>query len=106
MLVELGFSPAYAAKVVPMKGFGCKECNNSGEKGRTAIHEVLVATEEVKHAIARKVAPMELKKVCMQSGMRTLRQAALIKLARGLISVKEVVSMTVSDAEGHSESME
>jgi type IV pilus assembly protein PilB len=101
MLVELGFHPAFAAKVVPMKGVGCKECNNSGEKGRTAIHEVLAMTEEVRHAIARQVAPMELKKVCMASGMRTLRQAALMKMARGLISAKEVVSMTTSDADGH-----
>jgi type IV pilus assembly protein PilB len=102
MLVELGFHPAFAAKVVPMKGTGCKECNNTGEKGRTAIHEVLVVTEDVRHAIARQVPPMELKKVCMASGMRTLRQAALMKMARGMISVKEVVAMTTSDADGHS----
>ena len=100
ILVELGFSSHYAQKITAMKGHGCAACNNTGEKGRTAIHEVLVLTDDVRHAIARKVAPMELKRVAMLSGMRTLRQAALMKLARGQISVKEVVSMTISDADG------
>ncbi len=100
ILVELGFSLAYANKVAPMKGQGCAACNNTGEKGRTAIHEVLVMTEDVRQAIAKRAPPMELKRACMHSGMRTLRQAALLKLARGQISVKEVVSMTMPDSDG------
>jgi type IV pilus assembly protein PilB len=101
ILVELGFSNHYAQKITAMKGKGCTACNNTGEKGRTAIHEVLVLTDDVRHAIAKKVPPMELKRVCMRSGMRTLRQAALMKLARGQISVKEVVSMTIADGDDH-----
>ena len=97
VLIDLGFHPAYAEKVVPLKGQGCVVCGKSGEKGRTAIHEVLVMTENVKAAVAHKLSPMELKKVCMKSGMRTLRQAALLKLAQGLISAKEVVAMTMPD---------
>lgn len=96
-LIDLGFHPAFASKVVAKKGRGCSACNNSGEKGRTAIHEVLVITDEVKHAIASKLPPMDLKRVCMASGMRTLRQAALLKLAAGMISVKEVLAMTMAD---------
>jgi type IV pilus assembly protein PilB len=97
VLIDIGFHPAYASKVVAMKGKGCATCNNTGEKGRTAIHEVLVMTEEVKQAVAQKFAPMELKQVCMKSGMKTLRQSALLKLARGILSVKEVISMTMPD---------
>lgn len=97
VLMELGFSQDFAAKVVPMKGQGCVTCNKSGEKGRTAIHEVLVMTEDVKAAVAAKLPPMELKVICMNSGMRSLRQAALIKMARGIISAKEVVAMTMPD---------
>jgi type IV pilus assembly protein PilB len=97
VLIDLGFSPDYASQIVPMKGKGCPACNNSGEKGRTAIHEVLVMTDGVKNAVANKLPPMELKSVCMASGMRTLRQAALMKMAQGIISAKEVVSMTMPD---------
>jgi type IV pilus assembly protein PilB len=97
VLMELGFSQDFAAKVVPMTGLGCVACNKSGEKGRTAIHEVLVMTEDVKAAVAAKLPPMELKVICMNSGMRSLRQAALIKMARGIISAKEVVAMTMPD---------
>jgi type IV pilus assembly protein PilB len=97
VLMELGFSQDFAAKVVPMTGLGCVTCNKTGEKGRTAIHEVLVMTEDVKAAVAAKLPPMELKVICMNSGMRSLRQAALIKMARGIISAKEVVAMTMPD---------
>jgi type IV pilus assembly protein PilB len=97
VLIDLGFHPEYAAQVIPLKGKGCPSCNNSGEKGRTAIHEVLVLTDEVKNAIAKRLPPMQLKTVCMASGMRTLRQAALMKMAKGMISAKEVVSMTMPD---------
>lgn len=106
VLIDLGFSPDYAQQVVPMKGKGCLACNNSGEKGRIAIHEVLVLTDEVKNAVARRLDPMELKAVCMTSGMRTLRQAALMKMARGIVSAKEVVSMTIPDDERPSSSDE
>jgi type IV pilus assembly protein PilB len=106
VLIDLGFHPAFASKVVAKKGKGCSACNNSGEKGRTAIHEVLVITEEVKRAIASKCPPMELKTVCMASGMRTLRQAALLKLAAGMISVKEVLAMTMADDDNDRSSQE
>jgi len=97
ILIDMGFHPAYASKVVAMKGKGCATCNNTGEKGRTAIHEVLVMTEDVKQAVAKKFAPMELKQVCMKSGMRSLRQSALLKVAQGVISVTEVLAMTMPD---------
>jgi type IV pilus assembly protein PilB len=97
ILIDLGFHPAFAHKVIAKKGQGCPACSNSGEKGRTAIHEVLVMTESVKQAVASKLPPMDLKRVCMASGMRTLRQSALLKLAAGMISVKEVLAMTMAD---------
>jgi type IV pilus assembly protein PilB len=106
VLIDLGIHPAFASKIVAKKGTGCSACNNSGEKGRTAIHEVLVITEDVKHAIAAKYAPMDLKRVCMASGMRTLRQAALLKLVAGMISVKEVLAMTMADDDNDRSSQE
>jgi type IV pilus assembly protein PilB len=106
ILVDLGFHPAYASKVIAKRGKGCNACNGSGEKGRTAIHEVLVLTDDVKQSIAAKAPPMELKKVCMASGMRTLRQAGLLKLAAGLISAKEVLAMTMADDDNDHASLE
>ena len=80
-----------------MKGKGCPTCNNSGEKGRIAIHEVLVMGQEVRQAVSDKVPPMELKQVCMRAGMRTLRQAALYKMSTGLVSLREAVNGTLAD---------
>jgi type IV pilus assembly protein PilB len=98
VLVDLGFTPGFAAKAKPMKGKGCATCGNSGEKGRIAIHEVLVMSETVRQAVADRVPPMEFKQVCMRSGMRTLRQAALFKMSQGLVSLKEAVAGTMADA--------
>lgn len=96
-LIELGFTPGFAAKARPMKGTGCATCNNSGEKGRIAIHEVLVMGPEVRQAVADKVPPMELKLICMRAGMRTLRQAALYKMSQGIVSLQEAVGATLAD---------
>ncbi len=97
MLMDLGFTASGAQKATPMKGKGCPTCNNSGEKGRIAIHEVLVMGQEVRQAVSDKVPPMELKQVCMRAGMRTLRQAALYKMSTGLVSLREAVNGTLAD---------
>jgi len=79
------------------KGEGCEECNGGGLRGRMAIFEVLRMTANVKEAIFRSASPLEIKRKAMDDGMRTLRQAALLKLRAGLTTVEEVLNTTVAD---------
>lgn len=77
---------------------GCGQCSQTGLKGRLAIFEVLRFTREVKEGIFEGVSPLELKTRAIRSGgLRSLRQAALIKLKMGLTSVQEVINSSVED---------
>ena len=102
MLVKAGISPQFASRIKPMKGAGCGVCGNTGNKGRVAVHEVLKVNDPIREAIMRGAASMELKRVAMASGMRTLRQAALMKMAAGAISFSEAVQNTAPDDDGES----
>ena len=98
-LISLGIRKDYANKVKIYKGQGCKQCNGAGNKGRVAIHEVLRMTSQLYDAIVRSVPAAELKRVGIKTGMRTLRQAALIKMVNGMVSAAEVSKVTSSDAD-------
>ena len=49
------------------------------------------------NAIIDNKPALEIKLIAMATGMRTMRQAALVKLTQGLVSAEEVTSGTVSD---------
>ena len=96
-LIDLGINSKYAQSMVVYRGKGCSSCNKTGYKGRTAIHEVMVINDKIRDGIMRGLSSMDLKKIALETGMRTLRQNALNKLARGETDVGEVVANTSSD---------
>ena len=100
VLVELGIHPQYADRVKAYKGAGCPACGGSGNKGRIAVHEVLKMNDPVREAIIANLPAMKIKRVAMQTGMRSLRQSALNKLAKGICNAAEVVKTTASDSDG------
>jgi type II secretory ATPase GspE/PulE/Tfp pilus assembly ATPase PilB-like protein len=65
------------------KKSGCEKCDNTGYKGRTGVHELLVMTPELRALIFSKSAISEIKKQAMQDGMRTLVQDAILKVLKG-----------------------
>jgi type IV pilus assembly protein PilB len=76
---------------------GCPTCVNTGYKGRTAVHEVVGINAAVRKAIFDKKNLKELKTVCMENGMQTMRQVALNDWKRGLTSLHEVLNETAAD---------
>jgi type IV pilus assembly protein PilB len=99
VLVQLGIHPSYADKVKAYKGAGCGTCNGTGCKGRIAVHEVLKLSDPVRDGIIQGLPAMHLKRIAMTNGMRSLRQSALTKLAKGLVSAAEVTSGTIPDSD-------
>lgn len=96
-IVELGIHPAHADKIKPMRGKGCSACGQTGQKGRTAVHEVLILSDQIKRGILTGMSAMDLKKLAMAAGMRSLRQSALAKMAAGLVDAREVIKSTSPD---------
>lgn len=79
------------------RGEGCEICGGTGLKGRVAIFEMMKMTTAVKESIYKGASPLEVKRCAIRDGMRTLRQAALLKLRAGQTIVEEVLNTTVGD---------
>ena len=76
------------------EGKGCKICDGSGYKGRTAIFELLPITKELRRLIAINAPENEIREVADKAGFTTLRMAAIDKLKAGITTVSEVLSVT------------
>lgn len=76
---------------------GCASCLETGYAGRTAVHEILLITDEIRGLITQSVDAMTLKKAAMKSGMLTLREIGIGLILEGLTTVDEVLSITQED---------
>ena len=94
-LVEAGFTPDEAKKVVPRKGAGCEKCNNTGYKGRVGLYEVMEISEELRELILVGASGLELRRKAVDEGMITLRRSGLQKVIEGVTTIEEVARETV-----------
>ena len=76
---------------------GCKECNFTGYKGRTAIYEILEVNDDIRSLIMTRASSQEIKLKAVKFGMSTLRVEAIRKFASGLTSIAEVVRVSEED---------
>jgi len=96
-LIQSGMDKELAETAVCLKGQGCEECNHTGYKGRIALYEVMTFGEAVKSAALSGANTMELKKIAIENGMKSLRQSGLTKLLDGITSFQEVLRVTARD---------
>jgi len=79
------------------RGRGCAKCKNSGYKGRLATIEAMPCYPEVQDLIMQQGSGNIIKRTAMACGMRSLRQNALSKAARGLTTIDQVLEHTIAD---------
>ncbi len=77
---------------------GCDKCV-SGYKGRIAIHEVLVITQEIRDAIANGISKEELRKLVYKGDTTTLLQDGLQKVLQGITTIEEILRLVELDDE-------
>ena len=89
-----GMDPAEWASVPFYEGEGCIECSGTGFRGRTAIHELLELTDNVREMILAKRPSSEIRRAAREEGMHFLRESALDRVKRGLTTLKEINKVT------------
>lgn len=77
------------------KGEGCDRCNRSGYKGRVGIYELLPMNDDLRRAVASGAKTDALRDLAISSGMKTLKQYAMLLMADGLTTVEEVLTNLV-----------
>ena len=89
-----GFSKAEIPTLKIMGPVGCPHCNGTGYKGRVGLYELMEVGDEVSKAINAAVPEDQLRKLAIQEGMTTLRDAGLEKVRQGMTSLEEVLKKT------------
>ena len=79
-----------------MKGKGCDACGGLGYKGRAGLYEVMNLTPTLRRMILRGDASTELRDAAVAEGMLTLRMDGMVKIAKGVTTLEEVVKETAS----------
>ena len=77
------------------RGRGCEACNHTGFKGRVALHELLVGSEEIKNLIQGRARSAEILSVAMRDGMVTLLQNGIQKVLKGLTTYRQVRAVAI-----------
>src|SRR5215510_1590883 len=95
-LVPLGHVHQGVGKVTFYKGRGCQTCSFTGMKGRVAIYEVMPITEELRDLILKDASTAEIREIAQRAGMRSLRQAGLMKVIEGTTTIEEVLRVTLA----------
>ena len=71
--------------------------HNTGYKGRTAIHEILEVSTDVRQLIYDNASQLEMKKLAIKNGMTPLRDAGLEKIKKGVTTIDEILRATVEE---------
>ncbi|MFT5232476.1 MAG: type IV pilus assembly protein PilB [Candidatus Krumholzibacteriia bacterium] len=89
-LIDLGLKPGTAV----YHGKGCDKCNGSGYSGRQGLYEVMPITPELRELILDRASTTEIRHMAVKQGMLTLRNDGLIKVAKGVTTLEEVLRET------------
>jgi type IV pilus assembly protein PilB len=96
MFEDLQIDPRSFDGVPLYKGRGCERCKNSGYAGRAAIIEVMTVSDEIRKLVIERSSAMEIGKMAINQGMKTLRDAALAKAREGITTLEQVLVTTAA----------
>jgi len=75
------------------RAVGCSACGQSGYKGRLGLHELLVTTDPLKHAVQKKGLVEEIRALAREGGMITLLEDGIQKVLAGQTDLKQVLAV-------------
>jgi type IV pilus assembly protein PilB len=77
------------------RAVGCSACAKTGYKGRVALNEIMLVSEEIERLTVERATAVDIGKVAESQGMRPLRLDGMDKAKVGLTTVEEVLRVVV-----------
>jgi type IV pilus assembly protein PilB len=74
---------------------GCDRCGGTGYKGRVGIYELMVVDEQIREMVIHRASAGEIAHAAEDGGMVRLREDGLLKAAKGLTTIEEVLRTVV-----------
>ncbi len=81
------------------KGLGCRQCHNTGFKGRLGIYEVMEISAELRRMIHQRIPTQELRQCWRKEGGLTLREEGTVTAVEGKTTLEEILRITRSPDE-------
>ena len=75
------------------KGKGCGHCNNSGYTGRIGVYEIMEVTRKHREYIMRNASVDEIRDICIENGMNTLKISCTDLVLKGMTTIQELVKI-------------
>jgi type II secretory ATPase GspE/PulE/Tfp pilus assembly ATPase PilB-like protein len=80
----------YADELMLNRPVGCRNCNNKGYRGRMALHELLMGTDEIKLLVQNRAKVDVIRSQAVKDGMMTLKQDGIEKIFAGPLELQQV----------------
>ena len=93
-LIESGLRPEEHRDRVFYANAGCDACNHTGYRGRTAIHELLDLSDNIREMIVERRPGSEVRRAAEAEGLTSLRESALKKVFAGVSTLHEINRVT------------
>ncbi len=96
-LEEMAFLKEMGEKPRDMyKGKGCNMCAKTGYRGRVALVEMLIMTEEIRKLVVSGASSDQIKTVALKQGMITMQKDGMLKASQGVTTISEILRTTSS----------
>lgn len=96
----IGFTEQEIEETTFYKAVGCEKCGGTGYKGRSAIHEALYFSKEIKQLILDAGGDIDenaIKELAISQGMLTLRASGRERIKEGITTIEEIIASTIED---------
>ena len=80
----------YTDELMLNRPVGCRSCNNKGYRGRMALHELLMGTDEIKLLVQNRAKVDVIRTQAVKDGMTTLKQDGIEKIFAGPLELQQV----------------
>jgi type IV pilus assembly protein PilB len=88
--MRMGYDPETPPPTL-FQPVGCAYCSKTGYRGRVAVHEVMMVSEEIERMATARASSVEIARLAREQGMLTLREDGWAKAQMGLTSIDEIV---------------
>ena len=87
----------FAARAI-YRGRGCERCRETGYSGRLGIYELLTMDDALRDMVTRNPDVNQLRRMCRERGLVTLREDGFQKVMKGLTTIDEILRVTENGA--------
>ncbi len=88
---------SFAGRIYRAAAKGCRQCRNTGYRGRTAIQELMLVDDEVRSLVMQRADAAMLRRACVARGMKLLRNDGADRVLAGETTVEELLRVTQED---------